>query len=234
MKMRGMKSRKTRTLKILAVAFAVLFMFAFVTDGAFARGGFRGGGFRSSSGFRSFGASRSSSSLFSWGSTRPRTATNGAGAGSVGGSRSSFSAQRNLYDTARRNGTTFSSRTAATQAFQSKYASRYSSRFAAQPSVRPSYIPQSTMVDGRPMNIVYNAQYGGYGYMNPLLGHWVMYNALADTAMLGLLMNQNGYWYGAPPMYVSQGPGFFAWAIILFVTFMVISTLIRTVRGGRR
>jgi hypothetical protein len=84
------------------------------------------------------------------------------------------------------------------------------------------------------MNIVYNPTYGGYGYMDPTLGRWVMYNALANTATLGLLMSQHGYWWGAPPVYVSHGPGFFTWAIILFIAFMVISSIMRRFRGYDR
>ncbi len=234
----GSRNRRPgRLLKFAAVGVMVLFLFGLSVDTAFARGGFRGGGFRSS--FRTFG-SRSAGrtgSLFGWGRSTRRTSTAAAplrGSSPISGSRSSVAAQRNLYSTARQNGTLFSTRTDAVRSFRSKYSSQYSSRFAAQPSSRPSYIPRTTVVNGRTVNVVYNSGLGGYGYMDPFLGRWVMYNALTDAAMVGVLMSNHGYWWGGPPIYVSHGPGFFTWAIILFVGFMVISSLMRGLRGGRR
>lgn len=232
-------SRGGRLLRPVAVGAMILFLFSLAADTAFARGGFRGGGFRSSSSFRTFGSRSTarSGSLFGWGRSTRRSSTAAApmrGGSPISGSRSSVAAQRNLYSTARQNGTLFSTRADAVQSFRSKYASQYSSRFTAQPSSRPSYIPRSTVVNGRTVNVAYNSGLGGYGYMDPFLGRWVMYNALTDAAMVGVLMSNRGYWWGGPPVYVSHGPGFFTWAIILFFGFMILSSLMRAMRGGRR
>ncbi len=222
------------------VAALLIFLIPLVADTAAARGGFRGGGFRSSSVFRSFGAGRTaaaSGSLFGWGRATRRTGRAAAplrSGSTVSGSRASVAAQRNLYATARRNGTLFSTRNEAAQAFQAKNAGRYSSRFASEPSARPAYIPRSTVVDGRTVNVMYNPSLGGYGYTDPFLGRWVMYNAFTDAAMLGVLMSNQGYYWGAPPVYLSHGPGFFTWAIILFVGFLFISSITRRMQGGRR
>ena len=242
MKSKRVSSRnrgRARVLRSVAVGAFVFFLLGVVADSAFARGGFRGGGFRSSS-FRSFGSSGrrfGSGSLFGWGRSTRRAAPAAAPfreGGAVAGSRSSVGAQRNLYSAARQNGTLFSTRAEATRSFRSRYAGQYTSRFATRPAARPSYIPRTTVVNGRTVNVVYNAGFGGYGYMDPLLGRWVMYSALTDAAMLGVLMSGQGYYWGAPPIYVTHGPGFFTWAIILFIAFMVISSLFRMLRGMGR
>ncbi|HUX13204.1 MAG TPA: hypothetical protein VMW87_09250 [Spirochaetia bacterium] len=232
--------RRSRASRSAVVAVLLIILIPLVAGTAAARGGFRGGGFRSSSLFRSFGAGRATpggGSLFGWGSATRRAGTAAAPLRSgqtVSGSRAAVAAQRNLYATARRNGTLFSTRNEAVQAFAAKNAGRYSSRFSSDPAARPAYIPRSTVVDGRTVNVAYNAGLGGYGYIDPFLGHWVMYNALTDAAMMGVLMSNQGYYWGAPPLYVSHGPGFFTWAIILFVGFMLVSSLMRTMQGGRR
>lgn len=239
-------SRRHTYRKLFSVL-AVLVLLAAVSDGAFARGGFRGGGFRFSGGFRSFGGFRTTrtatGSFFRWGSSTRRSGVSSFGrtrrplntATAIGGSRASMASERSLYTTARQRGTVFSSRTEAAQSFRSRYSSQYTSRFGSRPSSRPSYIPAATTVNGRKVNVVYNQQRGGYGYMDPFLGHWVFYNALADAAMVNVLMANHGYWWGAPPVYyAAPGAGLFTWAFILFFIFMGVSVISRFLRGVAR
>ena len=86
-------------------------------------------------------------------------------------------------------------------------------------------------VNGAPVNIVYNQQYGGYGYFNS--GRWQMYNVFLDAAMLSVLLHHNNYYYGPPPVYRGNGespgnqqqPHFsFFW---LFVGILVVWLVIR-------
>jgi hypothetical protein len=74
---------------------------------------------------------------------------------------------------------------------------------------------------------------GGYGYVDPALGHWVFFNTLANAAILNGLMMNHGYWWGAPPAYYG-GSNFFQTALILFFIFIGVSGLLRFLRGARR
>lgn len=244
MEFHGMrKSSRRRTMRSFAVVSLAIVLLTGISESAFARGGFRGGGFRFSGGYRSLGGFRTSRatsrSFFRWGSNSRRSTASGWGgsrrpintATAIGGSRASMASQRSLYTTARQRGTLFSSREQAAQAFRSRYANDYSSRFAQRPSSRPGYIPSTTSVNGRSVNVVYSAQHGGYGYIDPTLGHWVFFNALANAATLNLLMANHAYWWGAPPAYyASPGSSFFSWAIILFFAFTGVSMLSRFMR----
>ncbi len=239
------ESRLFTSRRLLAALVAV-FLLAAISENVFARGGFRGGGFRFSSGFRSFGGYRTTrgatGSFFRWGRRGPsgvssfgRTRRPVNTASAIGGSRASMASERSLYTSARQRGTVFSTRQEAAQAFRSRYSSRYTSRFATRPSARPSYIPAATTVDGRKIDVAYNPQRGGYGYIDPRLGRWVFYNALTDVAMMNLLMANHAYWWGVPPGYYSSpGSGLFSWAIILFFLFMGVSVISRFFRGAVR
>lgn len=141
-----------------------------------------------------------------------------------------MSSQRGLYDSARRSGTLFSSRDEAAQSFRSRYAKDYSSTFATEPAARPSYIPSATYVGGRSVNIVYSPVLGGYGYLHPLLGTWMLYDALSDAAMLDYAMSNRGYYWGGPPVYVSHGPGFLGFALFLLVLILIASAISRAAR----
>jgi|GEM_PF-3162349 len=241
--------RVSRT-RIAAAALAALLAFLPVAE-ASARGGFRGGGFRSASSARSFGgrslgsprgfglprqeASRSGG----WGSaTRPDLESPRGGAavssrlGGISGSRSSAASQRGLYDSARRNGTLFSSREEAAQSFRSRYAGDYGSRFASEPSTRPSYIPNSATVGGRSVNIVYSPVLGGYGYIHPILGTWMLYDALSDAAMMNYAMSSRGYYWGAPPVYASHGPSFMDFALGVLAVMIIVAVVAGA--AGRR
>lgn len=236
--------------RLLAAAFAAALVLA-PASGAFARGGFRGGGFRAAPAIRSFGGSiggsrsLSPSRAFSgWGSaTKPVIKPSASFAspsstprfGGIGGTRSNLSSQRGLFDSASRNGTLFSSKAAATQAFRSRYAQDYASTFATEPSARPSYIPASTFVGGRSVNIMYNPTLGGYGYLHPSLGTWILYDALADAAMSDNLMYNRGYYWGGAPVYVSHGTRFFGLAFAVLVLFLIAAIAVGVVaRRARR
>jgi hypothetical protein len=223
--------------RILAAACAAA-LFLLPVSGAFARGGFRGGGFRSAPSLRSMGSSRAFSG---WGSaTRPSlkaspfSSTRSTQAspstprfGGISGTRSGISAQRGLYNSARRSGTIFSSKAEASQAFRNSYARDYSSTFASEPPVRPSYIPSSTYVGGRNVSIVYNPSLGGYGYFHPGLGTWMLFDALADAAVLDQAMSNRGYYWGGAPVYLSHRPSFLGFALGVLVLFLLASIVIR-------
>jgi hypothetical protein len=213
---------------------------------ASARGGFRGGGFRAASSLRSFGSARSIGNLSSgWGSAfrptlraSPKAQAPRATAltGGIPGRRSSASAQRSLYDSARKNGTLFSSKAEASQAFKSRYAKDYGSSFASEPAARPSYIPSSAMVGGRNVNIVYNQGLGGYGYLHPTLGTWMLFDALGDAMMMDSVMSSRGYYWGGTPAYVTHGPGYLGLAFAALAILLVAALAARVAagRGPRR
>ncbi len=236
--MNVMRNRK------LAAALLAVFLATLGAGEAFARGGFRGGGFKAPS-FRSIGTSRGFSG---WGSatrpslksspfsSAPRSLAPAASStprfGSILGGRSSVSTQRSLFDSARRSGTLFSTREAASTAFRSQYAAQYGSRFAAEPATRPAYIPATTMAGGRSVNIVYSPTLGGYGYFHPGLGTWMLYDALADTAIANSLMAQHRYYWGAP-VYLSHGSGFLTFALGVIVFLVIAAAIARAARRRR-
>ncbi len=230
----------------LALAAILLSLLAFFPDHAFARGGFKGGGFRmapsirSTSIGRSATAGRSGGGLLSWGSaTRPAAggmtgqATAPTGRYVAPQTRSSVAAQRSLYDSARSSGTLFPGKAQAAQAFRSSYGTQYRSTFPSEPQVRPDWIPGSTYVGERPVNIVYNQGLGGYGYMNPMLGTWMLYDAMADAATMDLLMSRHNYYYGPQSVYLSHGGGFFSLALVLFLGFVLVVVALRALRMAR-
>ncbi len=212
-------------------------------------GGFGGGG-RSSwggGGSSSWGGSRStsggSSGRSTWGggstwgsgrSTSPSSPSFGGGRSSATTARSSSATDRALYNQARTQGTAFSNRDSAASDFKSRYGSQYTSRFSREPSARPTYIPQSTMVGGRSVTVIYNGGFGGYGYYHPLTHAWIMYDMMADAAMMNMMMSNRGYYYGAPPpvVYTSYFPwGFFFFFIFAFIVVAIIVSSIRRRRA---
>ncbi|MGA2548149.1 MAG: hypothetical protein ABSF43_16500 [Rectinemataceae bacterium] len=219
------------TARIRLIAAALVAALAFLpASGAYARGGFRGGGLRAPS-LRSIGSSRS---FTGWGSaTKPTLRTSTPRLSGISGSRASVSAQRGLFDSARRNGTLFSSKAEASQAFRSRYAKDYASTFASEPSVRPSYIPSSALIGGRSVNIIYNPALGGYGYMHPTLGTWVLFDALANAATLDYAMSNRGYYWGGAPVYLSHGPSFFGLAFAVLAILLIASIATRVARRRR-
>jgi len=103
---------------------------------------------------------------------------------------------------AKTNGTNYKTKTEAQTVFKQKYASTYTSTYATQPTTRPSHIPQTTKIGDKNVNITYNVNRGGYGYMSPS-GSWIMYDAMSDVAMMSMLMRQNSYAYDG--MYIPTG-----------------------------
>jgi len=125
---------------------------------------------------------------------------------------------RAQYQRSRAAGTTFQNRSQAETAFRQRNAGQYPSRYRSEPSSRPSHIPQSTRVNGRNVNVSYNAGLGGYGYMHPTMGTWMMYSAMSDMAMMSMLMNRGGYYYGgAPGTYHGGGGNFFTGMILILL-----------------
>ena len=224
--------RHYRTGRRALAAGAVLLCLLMVADDAFAR---RGGGFSGGRSFSSRGFS-SRSSVSAWGSSRARTGTTTRQ--SLSGTRGATARSNTRgvnqasYQRARANGTTFQTRQQAEQAFVSRNSSQYPSRYASQPSSRPSHIPQSTRVDGRNVNVTYNAGLGGYGYLHPTLGTWVLYSAMADAAMLSVLMANNNYYYGAAPgaYYGGRTSGFWTGLMVIAIILAVFFVM----RAGSR
>lgn len=58
-------------------------------------------------------------------------------------------------------------------------------------------------------------------------GTWMMYNALADIAMMNMLMHNHGYYYGASPVAVGASAGFFTFSF--FIGVLVFAILIGVV-----
>ena len=227
--------RRTAIL-ILAVSAFVLFC----GEEVFARGGFSGGGFRSAPSFRSTSARSFSMPKFSsprqsftWGSRQPKASAKTQPYGGASSPRSfggtGAASARSVYDSARSKGTLFASRDEASSAFSRNLGTRYASTFSSEPSSRPSWIPNSTLVGGRSVNIVYNPALGGYGYLDPLLGTWILYDAMRDAVMMDRLMAGNGYYWGPPPIYAAFDPGLVVAGIVLLVVVMLMAY-----RAGRR
>jgi hypothetical protein len=140
-------------------------------------------------------------------STKPTAKpTSQASAGSAGGaaaaalnsSRSSSksrSVDNKVSKAVGTSGTTASSKANAVNSFKSKYADstkkggQYTAHYDKEPAARPTHIPQT--VGGSNVTVVYNSQYGGYGYMHPTLGTWMMYDMLSDAVMLNAIANQH-------------------------------------------
>lgn len=101
------------------------------------------------------------------------------------------SAQQKSLETAKKNGTSFTSKTAATDAFKTKHASTYTSKYPTKPAARPTHIPETTMVNGKSTPVVYNAERGSYGY--GVGSAFSPYNSMSDLVMLSILMDRNHY-----------------------------------------
>ncbi len=205
-----MKLMKNKGFTALALALAAMLV---LPIDAYARGSSSSGGSRSSfSGSRSSSGSSGRSSGSSWGSSSPKSSgsSSSSGWGSSGSRFSSGSSSPKLSDAdralatkAKSSGTLFSSRDDAVKDFGNKYSPQYTNKFVSEPSQRPSYIPNSTTVNGQPVNIIYNSGFGGYGYW--LAGSWIMYDVMRDAAMADTLMRRHNYAYG--PDYYAAGHG---------------------------
>ncbi len=218
----------------VACAIAIASILLLVADDAFARraGGFSGGrSFSSSGSSRSF-SSRSTRSAFGSGSRTATTRSTLSGTRGASSRSNTSGVSRSQYERSRAAGTTFQNRSQAESAFRQRNAGQFPSRYSSQPSTRPSHIPQSTRVDGRNVNVTYNAGLGGYGYLHPALGTWILYDAMTDAAMMSILMSRGGYYYGGAPGTYSGGGGFFTGLILILLIAGVMWLLLRS--AGRR
>ena len=212
---------------------AALLSLLLVADDAFARRGGFGGGFSGGRSFSSRGFSSSRSSARSWGSTRRSTRQSLSGSRGATARSNTRGVNSSQYQRARANGTTFQTRQQAQQAFVGRNSSQYPSRFSSQPSSRPAHIPQNTRVGGRNVNVTYNGGLGGYGYLHPTLGTWVLYSAMADAAMVGMLMSNRGYYYGPPPgAYYGGRPSSFWTGLMVIAIILAVYFVMRA--GSRR
>ena len=175
---------------LLSIAMLVATCDSLYARGGSSFGGSRSSGSRSSSSGWSKPSSSKPSSSSSWGSKSSSSKPTTPSKPSVGSSKSKEAVQSN--------GKTFSSKAEATAQFKKDNAAKYTAKFDKEPSSRPSYIPQSTKVGNQNVNVTYNNTYGGYGYMHPTLGTWMMYDAMTDAVMLSALMNQNHYTVAQP------------------------------------
>ena len=125
-------------------------------------------------------------------------------------------------------GSGYKSKDQAVAAFKEKHASTYTNKFTSEPKSRPEYIPQSTSVGGKTVNITYNSGYGGYGYMHPLTGAWMAYDVMSDMAMMSMMMNRHGYTYVDGPGYaqpVVVGGGYYSNTGTGILTFFIVIVL---------
>ena len=144
--------------------------------------------------------------------------------------------QQKSYEAAKQNGTAFKSKAEATASFKQANATKYTSKYTTEPSTRPTYIPQTTAVGGTNVNISYNAGMGGYGYMHPSLGTFMLYDALSDAAMVSVLMSHDNYYYDDPNQVVNHrsgvvarsGPSFMSivYAVVFAITFIAVVIII--------
>jgi len=105
------------------------------------------------------------------------------------------------YQSAVKSGKAFTTRESAVADFKAKNANTFTNKFTSEPAKRPSYIPNVYRSNGQTHTVVYDRQYGGYGYWNgggPGLGTWIMYDALSDAAMMNTLMSRQNYYVGPP------------------------------------
>jgi len=123
---------------------------------------------------------------------------------------------------AKTQGTFFTSRNEAVNHFQTNNPTN----FKIEPTVRPAYIPTSATIEsGKSVNIVYNKQYGGYGYFDPSSSHWNY--ALQNRILLNIMMRHRGYYvegdnsFQTPEDEDDQTTVIIAW-IIFGVIFLVI------------
>ena len=230
---RGKPPRAFRVRRRVLLVMAATLCLLLVADDAFARrGGFGGGRSFSSRGFSSSRSFSPRSSTRAWGSNRSTTRQSLSGSRATARS-NTRGVSNSQYQRARANGTTFQTRQQAEQAFVSRNASQYPSRYSSQPGTRPGHIPQTTRVDGRNVNVTYNTGLGGYGYLHPTLGTWVLYSAMADAAMLGLLMSNRGYYYGpAPGGYYGGRPSGFWTGLMVIAIILAVFFVMRA--GSRR
>lgn len=208
----GKEPKMKRRMKILTMLVALAIVFASFGD-AFARRSGGGGRSRSSSFKRSAPkksapkirkatTQKAKSKKAIAKKTKSQKAIKGTSKRSTAKPKRS-PAQQKSFEQASKNGTVFKSKSAAQSAFKKKNAGKYGSKYATKPATRPSHVPQTTSVGGSNVNISFNASHGGYGYMHPTLGTFMMYNAMSDAIMMQSLMRRNHYIVDTPHVAVA-------------------------------
>lgn len=178
----------------------------------------------------------SSSSKSTWGTAKSTSSSHNNTWGSTPKTSSSFwssssskatSSDTNVYNKAKQSGLAFTSKTAAIDHFKTQNSSKYTTKFTAEPKTKPSYIPAATNVGGKTVNVTYNQTNGGYGYIHPVTGAWMMYDVMSDMVMMNMLMSNHGYHVGpAPVQTVHQGSvigAVLSFVIVLFAGFILFT-----------
>ena len=111
-------------------------------------------------------------------------------------------AKQKSLETAKKNGTAFKSKDDATAAFKKNQAGKYPAKYATKPATRPEHIPATTMVNGRSVNVVWNADRGCYGYPGSTLGAFIAYDMMSDAIMMNTMMSRNHYLVQPPVTHV--------------------------------
>lgn len=197
-----------------------------------------GGGFRSSSSRSSSSSSSTRSS--GWGSkSTPTPSASKPSTSGAWGSKSAPAAANTApksavdnaaYKAAKTSGKAFTTKSAAEADFKAKSAAKYTSTYKSEPTTRPSHIPTTTTVGGSNVNVSYNSQYGGYGYMHPSLGTWMMYDMISDAAMMGVMMQRDGYYVGAQPTVIHHSSsGTMALSIVLAIVIIFVSITVAVI-----
>jgi hypothetical protein len=236
--------------KVIFVAALILaFISAELVD---ARSGGSSRSSSSSSRSSSSSSSSSSGSSKSWGGSGGGSKT--WGGGSTGGGSSAnkaatpkpagSKADQAAHSTSQMVGGKYTSREAAAEAFKKEQGAKYQNRFDTEPKTRPDYIPNTTTVDGRQVNVAYDPQRREYGYANPR-GGWFSYNPMMDLMMLNMLMSSHGNQYvynNAPPPQGQPNAGSAAaqtseshgGLVVILILLMIIAGIVLWRRAQRK
>jgi hypothetical protein len=84
----------------------------------------------------------------------------------------------------------------------------------------------TTTVGGSNVNVSYNSQYGGYGYMHPTLGTWMMYDMISDAAMMSTMMRNDGYYVGQPSTVVYSDGGGIGRTLGIILSFLLFAAVL--------
>lgn len=232
-----MKKLKT----MLAVALVAVMGLSFVAEDAMAKSR-SGGGSRS----RSFSrpksrpsSAKSAKSTTKFTKTKAKTKAKAKAAAKAKTSRKTAKtkmtpAQQKSLETAKKNGTSFKNKDAATAAFKKNQAGKYPAKYATKPASRPTHIPATTNVGGQNVNINYNAGMGGYGYTNAL-GAFIMYDMMSDAMMRNRMMAQSHYIVQPTvvqaPVAVQSRPMGFIRAMVIILLGLGVVTLFFMIRN---
>lgn len=220
---------RRRSLSVIAIVLAIL-----GTD-AIARGSF------SSSRSSSF-SSRSSSRSSSWGSrttSKPSTIskTTSTSSKSKAISKSKVDSKQTKAVVSRDNAAAkkYGNKKAATAAYQQNLVKKNTYTSATPPATRPAYIPKTTTVGGRNVDVTYHVLPGGgygYGYMDPVSGTFM---ALAANQMMvdAAMMRSAGYGHydamGNPIVHrqaaVVHHPASASTGVIIFMIFLGVGVV---------